>query len=100
MIPQKVRYLNQEKEVGVLACRSRAGALLDVVLGNVYTLLKTRWCENSSETDNGRSRSTSPCCLEIVGTVFVVDGKGRLIINYVVTEKCVSGLSSGLSMKF
>ena len=70
MIPPKVRYLNQEKEVGVLACRSRAGALLDVVLGNVYTLLKTRWCENSSETDSGRSRSTSPCCLEIVGTVF------------------------------
>jgi hypothetical protein len=45
---QKLRYLNQEKEVGVLACWSSAGTLLDVVLGNVYTLLKMRWCENSS----------------------------------------------------
>ena len=100
MSPQKVRYLNQEKEVGVLACWSGANALLDVVLGNVYTLLKTRWCENSSETDS--VRTTSPCCLEIVGTVFVVDGKGRLrlILNCAVTEKCVSGLSSDLSLKF
>ena len=65
--PQKVTYLNQEKEVGVLACWCSAGALLDVVLGNVYTLSKMRWCEDSSETDN--VRSTSPYCLEIVGTV-------------------------------
>ena len=47
--PQKIRYLNQEKEVGVLACWSSAGALLDVVLCNVYTLLKMCWCD-SSET--------------------------------------------------
>jgi hypothetical protein len=39
MSPQKLRYLNQEKEVGVLASWSSAGTLLDVVLGNVYTLL-------------------------------------------------------------
>jgi len=89
MSPQKVRYLNQEKEVGVLACWSSADALLDVVLGDVYTLLKTRWCENDWDS----VRTTLPCCLEIVRTVFVVDGKGklRLIMNCAVTAKCVSG---------
>ncbi len=89
----KVTYLDQEKEVGVLACWSSAGALLDVVLGNVYTLLATRWCENSSETDS--FRVLSPCCLEIVGAVSVVDGKSglRLIMNCAVTLKCVSGRS-------
>ena len=83
---RKVRYLNQEKEVGVLARWCSAGALLDVVLGNVYALLKTRWCENSSETIS--VRTTSPCYLEIVGTVFV-DGKARLrlIINCAVIAK-------------
>jgi hypothetical protein len=40
MSTKKVRYLNQEKEVGVLACWSSADTLLDMVLGNVYTLLK------------------------------------------------------------
>lgn len=96
--PQKLRYLNQEKEVGILACWSGAGTLLDVVLGNVYTLLKARWCENSSETDN--VKTTSPCCLEIVGAVFVVYGKGklRLIMNCAVTAKWVSGLGSSLSL--
>jgi hypothetical protein len=48
----KATYLNQEKEVGVLACWSSAGALLDVVLCDVYTLLSTSWCENSSESDS------------------------------------------------
>ena len=81
MSSQKLRYLNQEKEVGVLACWSSAGALLDVVLGYVYTLLKMRW-RNSSETYR---EGHSPCCLEIAGTVFVVDGKGRLIMNCAVT---------------
>jgi hypothetical protein len=46
---REITYLNQEKEVGVLACWSSAGALLNVVLGNVYTLLCMRACENSSE---------------------------------------------------
>ena len=40
MSTQKVKYLNQEKEVGVLACWSSACALFDVVLGNVYTLFE------------------------------------------------------------
>jgi hypothetical protein len=86
MSPQKLRYLNQEKEVGVLARWSSAGTLLDVVLGNVYTLLKARLYENNSETYS--VRTTSPCCLEIVGAVFVVDGKGklRLIMSCAVTE--------------
>jgi hypothetical protein len=98
MSPQRVIYLNQEKEVGVLACWSGANALLDVVLGNIYTLLK--WV-GVRIAPRQIVRAASPCCLEIVGTVFVVDSKGRLrlIMNCAVSKKCVSGLSSGLSLK-
>jgi hypothetical protein len=41
IMTQKVKYLDQEKEVRVLARWSSASALLDVMLGDVDTLFET-----------------------------------------------------------
>ncbi len=88
---RKVRYLNQEKDVGVLACRSSTDALLNVMLGNVDTLLNMRRISRVPRPIAwGRAHHF---VLEIVRAVAVVDSKERLIMNCAVTQKYVSGLS-------